>query len=568
LNNWQLILLAAAMAKRSEQETAKKKALSPVNPISPVNRTVGIEIEVPERRLFFSREEEMVWNLRDEVDLHEDGSLHGQHSIEFVSPILSLGRVRQWVSYFFKRLETHQPEMNEEAGLHVHVGIEDFDGEQLGGLCLLLRFLENFLFQISGNRRNNRFCLPWTESEFQEILRLAQDKKSIERICAEQEERYRAFNLCAYDRHGTIEFRLHEGTLDPEEVIGWSRLCRDIVNHASTLSPSWSFPDDESPEELALRISSPCNRDWVQDKIFSLPGEREEEPEKKDSLATYHWDLSSRDPLCSAEEELLASQRRSRDVCLRQQLTSEPSGNFCGREISYADLSGIRLEICDFSRIQAEGVNFAGANLSFGHFAFANLKNANFSGANLEGCDFSGANLEGASFKRANLKNSYFWRTKAGDSNFCQANLTGTRFLSSNLDRALFIQATGERTSFIRTSLVGADFSSANLPRANFSLANITRGNLLRAQFNRSDFSNSDLTRSSLVNTVVTDCTFRGALFREVDFFMTIFSGSSISGANFEGCWVPPALLDGVDISEAIGLERSLALCSLTLDEG
>lgn len=49
--------------------------------------------------------------------------------------------------------------------------------------------------------------------------------------------RYRKFNTFAYERHGTVEFRQHNGTLDGDKATNWIRLCVGFVQRSKDSRP-------------------------------------------------------------------------------------------------------------------------------------------------------------------------------------------------------------------------------------------------------------------------------------------------------------------------------------------
>jgi hypothetical protein len=42
-------------------------------------------------------------------------------------------------------------------------------------------------------------------------------------------DRYQKLNLESLERHGTIEFRQHSGTVDAEKAVNWVRLCTAFI---------------------------------------------------------------------------------------------------------------------------------------------------------------------------------------------------------------------------------------------------------------------------------------------------------------------------------------------------
>ncbi len=54
-------------------------------------------------------------------------------------------------------------------------------------------------------------------------------------------QRYRSVNLLALAKHGTIEFRQHAGTLDPDKLGAWVRFLFALCDCARFSSASETF---------------------------------------------------------------------------------------------------------------------------------------------------------------------------------------------------------------------------------------------------------------------------------------------------------------------------------------
>lgn len=65
------------------------------------------------------------------------------------------------------------------------------------------------------------------------------------------EARYRKLNLEAYLRHGTVEFRQHQGTTNPQKVENWVRLCCRMVAYAQTVATARSAASESAASESA-----------------------------------------------------------------------------------------------------------------------------------------------------------------------------------------------------------------------------------------------------------------------------------------------------------------------------
>ena len=48
-------------------------------------------------------------------------------------------------------------------------------------------------------------------------------------LAAAQGDRYCKINIFPFRNYGTVEFRQHPGTLDPDEIINWVRFLRSFV---------------------------------------------------------------------------------------------------------------------------------------------------------------------------------------------------------------------------------------------------------------------------------------------------------------------------------------------------
>lgn len=59
-------------------------------------------------------------------------------------------------------------------------------------------------------------------------------------------ERRRAVNFCSLPKYATIEFRQHQGSLNPRKILSWVELTRQMVHAASVPEPTESFDTYEA----------------------------------------------------------------------------------------------------------------------------------------------------------------------------------------------------------------------------------------------------------------------------------------------------------------------------------
>ncbi len=81
---------------------------------------------------------------------------------------------------------------------------------------------------VPTTRRHNRYC-----QAFEKTARIGgQCPATLREIQQGIVDRYAGINLIALQRHGTIECRYHQGSLNAQKIIHWARLFEGIVNAA------------------------------------------------------------------------------------------------------------------------------------------------------------------------------------------------------------------------------------------------------------------------------------------------------------------------------------------------
>ena len=143
--------------------------------------------------------------------------------------------------------------INDNCGLHVHVGVGDFEPEQIGVLLANWFKIENVMMQcIAPDRRITSYCSPLVGSKMKKLslLRRYDPLEFWKIICPtdisihENNQKQVALNLVNYARsrrrktfdRSTIEFRFPEGTLDGECIKNWVQLFVSFVDNYETLT--------------------------------------------------------------------------------------------------------------------------------------------------------------------------------------------------------------------------------------------------------------------------------------------------------------------------------------------
>lgn len=176
-----------------------------------MNRSFGVEIECDH---YLGDHSYANWNS------------HYEHcGTEFVSPILQGEDGLRDVRSFYKAV---RPIMSDSCGLHVHVDVRDFTGEEKLELVKRLKAeKELFYSKVDKKRHNNIYChrdipAPYRNDDWYSY----KGRVSTDRFCW--------VNLNAIRRHGSVEFRLHEATENVGKVCAWVRFLTEFVESVKT----------------------------------------------------------------------------------------------------------------------------------------------------------------------------------------------------------------------------------------------------------------------------------------------------------------------------------------------
>lgn len=149
--------------------------------------------------------------LAGRAALGDDGSVsipgRHTHELRLIAPETQIAAV---VTAACEALAACDATVNATCGLHVHLDARNRDPAEMH--ARLYRALPWLYSIVSPSRRRNQYCRR---------NRSAQPDRS---------QRYLAINACAERAHGTIEVRLHHGTVDAAKIRHWILLLRRIVD--------------------------------------------------------------------------------------------------------------------------------------------------------------------------------------------------------------------------------------------------------------------------------------------------------------------------------------------------
>lgn len=156
-----------------------------------------------------------------------DASVRG--GFEVVSPVLQGEEGLEAVRAAITALDDAGATVNRSCGLHVH-----FDASGLTALELKNIVLRYASFE----RRIDRFMPPSRRDDSntycKSLRTLAEspsfrNARTIHDLVTAQGSRYFKVNLQSYQRHGTVEFRQHSGTVNAPKAVSWVRFLASFI---------------------------------------------------------------------------------------------------------------------------------------------------------------------------------------------------------------------------------------------------------------------------------------------------------------------------------------------------
>jgi hypothetical protein len=215
--------------------------------------------------------------VRDYWKLTTDGSL-GNYSRgrELVSPILSGSAGLEEVRKAAQVLLDAGCRVTKRCGFHVHVGAGHWHVNAFQRAWQVYAGFEAALDGVLAPSRRgngNTYCrslggsIPMRMLSAMTVNELSHDRQG--RSHDAHFNRYRKLNVQSFFRHRTIEFRQHQGTVQPDHAVMWVRFCLRFAARAERGDYQTPLGDDRSLEALLNLVE--CDAD---ERTFLL-GRRE-----------------------------------------------------------------------------------------------------------------------------------------------------------------------------------------------------------------------------------------------------------------------------------------------------
>ncbi len=154
---------------------------------------------------------------------------------------------------------------NSSCGYHVHISNNNFfDNLYIQRLILVWASIEDILLATQPRSRlNNQYCRRYLKKFIDDKTKNT-DKmpKGKEKLISKlgSTDRYTALNLSSLKKHGTIEVRLHAGTVNKEKILNWVNLLLSIYEYTDKRY---------NKNELLELFTTPISQTKI-DKVFSM----------------------------------------------------------------------------------------------------------------------------------------------------------------------------------------------------------------------------------------------------------------------------------------------------------
>lgn len=192
---------------------------------------VGIEIEVEEY-------DGNSMNLYPAWTTHSDGSL--RNGIEFVTSAPVGGEdLTAAIDQFFNN--GHDYQTGPRTSIHIHINASDnMNVDQFRNMLVLMYVIEPAVFRWADeNRKWCGYCSPLTDIPPQRFVTMLNENDNdaalVRAIRGESNhDRYFGFNVAAYGKHGTVEFRYFPCTTERDLLIKWVKFVMYVKKAAIT----------------------------------------------------------------------------------------------------------------------------------------------------------------------------------------------------------------------------------------------------------------------------------------------------------------------------------------------
>ncbi len=219
----------------------------------PTTRYMGIEMEISDFNRAFEPELKQVIN-KWKAEVVHDGSVEGTNCFEIRTAPARGSKFISQISEICGVLAKGKAKANRTCGLHVHVDCRDFTPNDLIKIGIVWPKVEKrFWNQTTEDRVDGEYCTGWNDCN--EGIRNTDTTRQGNSLMDMYEQindmrqngdRYISLNLTSLNDLGTIENRMHHGTVSAKKIISWAKMNEKLMNYVK-----------ETPIEDVLKFNKP-----------------------------------------------------------------------------------------------------------------------------------------------------------------------------------------------------------------------------------------------------------------------------------------------------------------------
>ena len=204
----------------------------------PVRRLVGVEVEclIPH---IDALDTPSFWTSTSDGSINSE---EGYDGIEMVSYPASGDLLLESIDNLILWSNDIGAVVNRSCGLHVHFNSLDLTARQVAHVGIVYRYFEEILKGMMPNsRQSSNWCkdfpIPKNQlryiTEESELIELYYDHMdSYPSTDKYNDARYCGLNIHSRYYHGSLEFRLHSGTLNRTKILNWIQILNRIIDMA------------------------------------------------------------------------------------------------------------------------------------------------------------------------------------------------------------------------------------------------------------------------------------------------------------------------------------------------
>jgi hypothetical protein len=156
-----------------------------------------------------------------------DGSVNGA---EVVSPILTAERLND-AQAVTRALLGAGGKVDRSTGYHVHIGARSLRYDNIANFIMNWYTAHDAIGALVAKSRLN--------NQYTKTLTIAQAERNAERVRGGNisdihGDRYQSLNLMSFERHGTLEVRLHQGTLNGRKAVAWAEFIASLIDYSAS----------------------------------------------------------------------------------------------------------------------------------------------------------------------------------------------------------------------------------------------------------------------------------------------------------------------------------------------